>query len=293
MSDPTPAARLDVTGLLVPEREAFADLLESLEGSAWELATECPSWSVKGIALHILGDDLSLLSRQRDQAAQGLVLFAEGHPGLSFRQLLDGFNEQWVHAAMFLSESLVVEQLRLTGEWTARYYSGIDAEALGEPVGFFGARGPSPYWQIAAREYVERWVHHHQVRRAVGRPNLDGRFLVVAAAAVARSLAANLGDVGAGPGTSMALTIPGVGAWTLTRGDEGWSLLDGTSGQAAVELTLDPALATTVLSRGLTASEASAAFGVSGDGALARRALAEIARMAGRPDTPDRGDASS
>jgi hypothetical protein len=35
------------------------------------------------------GADLSLLSRQRDEAVNGLVLFAEDHAGPDFRQLLD------------------------------------------------------------------------------------------------------------------------------------------------------------------------------------------------------------
>ena len=45
---------------------------------------------MKGLALHILGDDLSLLSRQRDVSKNGLVIYAGKHPGLSFRAVLDG-----------------------------------------------------------------------------------------------------------------------------------------------------------------------------------------------------------
>jgi hypothetical protein len=238
---------------------------------------------VKGIALHVLGDDLSLLSRQRDEATNGLITLAQDHPGLGFRQLLDGFNEQWVDAATFLSEALVMELLRLTGEWTAAYYSGVGAEALGEPVGFFGARGPSPYWQISGREFMERWIHQHQVRRATGLPELGGPFLDAAAAVGARSLAANLPDLGASPGASLGLSIPGVGSWTLERQEQGWALFEGLSGQQTAELTVDPALATAVLSRGLTPSGAERALATSGDDALARPALAEMAKMVGRP----------
>jgi hypothetical protein len=57
-------------------------------------------------------------------------------------------------------------------------------------VFFFGSAGElSPYWQAIAREYVERWVHHSQILRAVGSASLaDERFVrtgveVVAAAA--------------------------------------------------------------------------------------------------------------
>ena len=61
-----PEVPLDVTALLGPERAAFVDLLDALAPAQWDLPTECPAWTVKGVALHVLGDDLSLLSRQRD-----------------------------------------------------------------------------------------------------------------------------------------------------------------------------------------------------------------------------------
>ena len=59
---------LDVTPMLRPERALFVELLESLDPEDWDTATECPAYSVKGVATHVLGDDLSLLSRQRDKA---------------------------------------------------------------------------------------------------------------------------------------------------------------------------------------------------------------------------------
>jgi hypothetical protein len=140
---------LDLTGMLEPERRAFLDLLADIENEEWDAPTECPAWTVKGLALHVLGDDLSLLSRQRDAATDSLTLFARTRPGLDFRQLLDGFNEQWVEATTFLSTSLMLELLRLAGEWTGSFYRSVDLERPGEPVGFLGGSGPSPYWQAA------------------------------------------------------------------------------------------------------------------------------------------------
>src|SRR4051812_34784821 len=64
----------DVLGLYPGEREELLNLLRGLDADEWEAPTECPAWSVKGIALHILGDDFSLLSRQRDEAPPGVVV---------------------------------------------------------------------------------------------------------------------------------------------------------------------------------------------------------------------------
>jgi hypothetical protein len=113
-------------------------------------------------------------------------------PGADFRTLLDAFNDRWVATARFLSGAVVIELLRAAGDWTADFYEHVDLESPCEPVGFFAMVGPpgmSPYWQAIAREFVERWVHHSQIRRALGlRALAEERFVrtgvdVVAAAA--------------------------------------------------------------------------------------------------------------
>src|SRR4051794_24054442 len=105
-----------------PERAALVALLEGLTAEDWARETECPAYTIKGVATHVLGDDLSLLSRQRDRAQDGLSQLAPEMPGSDFRTLLDTFNDRWVAAARFFSNNLVIELLRLTGEWTFEYY---------------------------------------------------------------------------------------------------------------------------------------------------------------------------
>jgi len=104
-------------------------------------------------------------------------------PGSDFRVLLDTFNDRWVAAASFLSTALLVELLSLAGEWTASYYENVDPSAPCEPVGFFGSAGAaSPYWQAIAREFMERWVHHSQIRRALNLGSLaEDEFVYVGA----------------------------------------------------------------------------------------------------------------
>jgi hypothetical protein len=65
-----------VLDVLRPERAALLTTLEGLDGEDWNRPTECPAWSVQGIATHLLGDDFSLLSRQRDSAEPGLFAVA-------------------------------------------------------------------------------------------------------------------------------------------------------------------------------------------------------------------------
>src|SRR3954454_1470930 len=101
MGDLQTAARLDLLPLYPVERGELLAFLSGLQPDEWAAPTECPAWSVKGIALHILGDDLSLLSRQRDDERSGVAI----QPGATFDELfvaLDRFNERWVEAAAFL-----------------------------------------------------------------------------------------------------------------------------------------------------------------------------------------------
>ncbi len=186
---------VDVTSMLRPERAALVELLRSLEPDDWERPTECPAYNVKGVATHVLGDDLSLLSRQRDQATNGLLLVAEEMSGAEFSTILDVFNDTWVSTARFFSADVLVDLLRVVGDRTAEFYESVDLDAPCEPVFFFGSTGePSPYWQAIAREFMERWVHHSQIRRAVGQTSLaNAQFVgagvnVVAAAAGVEAL---------------------------------------------------------------------------------------------------------
>jgi uncharacterized protein (TIGR03083 family) len=225
-----PLRVFDATPFLRPERAAFLALLGSLGVDEWNAPTECPEWDVKGIALHVLGDDLSLLSRGRDAATSGLSLLAADSPGLSFRQLLDRFNEQWVAAASYLSTQLVAALLTNTGEWTDAYYRSVDLQAGGESVGFFGSRGESsPHWHAVAREYAERWIHHNQIRRALGRPPTGDDLSAPALDAVVLGFGAR---------------NPQLGRFTI--GNRSWSFGLGAA------VSLDSDLATLVLSRGLS-----------------------------------------
>jgi uncharacterized protein (TIGR03083 family) len=275
------AGPLDVVEVLDVERALFLDLLRSIERDEWRRPTECPAYDVQGIAAHLLGDDLSLLSRQRDAAPPGLLAVLED--GDELRSALDRFNDQWVASARFFSPAVLIDLLEVTGRWTTEWYGTVDLQTLGEPVGFFGGAGPAPYWQIAAREYVERWVHHHQIRRALGRPDLDvPAILQPAVATVMRGFAAHLRDLGAPAESSLVVSVTGAGAWTLRCDGERWQLLDGRAADPTAEVGLDGALATPVFTRALSADEVRAALSCAGDPALATAAAAGIAALAGR-----------
>ena len=268
-------------GWLRRERDALLTLLRGLGDDDWARSTECPAWSVKQIALHLVGDDLSLLSRQRDQATNGLVLFAEDHPGADVPQLLNGFNEQWVTASTFFSNRVVIELLQVSGDETATFYESVDPESLGEPVGFFGSSAPSPYWQIFSREFVERWVHQHQIRRAVGAPELGEDLLAVATGVFVRSIAMQLGDLGLSDGSAIGIEIPDVAGWSLRWADTGscWALSEGPDPDVVATVVLRTDTAARLLSRGSIPPETGEAAAATGDPAVGTAALIAIGEI--------------
>jgi hypothetical protein len=76
-----------VTHLFSPERASLIDLLSTLAAGQWQAPTVCPGWSVKDVALHLLGDDIDLLSRRRDGTA----------PADTPSRLARQYTERWTH----------------------------------------------------------------------------------------------------------------------------------------------------------------------------------------------------
>jgi uncharacterized protein (TIGR03083 family) len=277
------AKPIDVIDLLPDERELLLALLGSLDAADWHRDTECPAWSVQGIALHLLGDDLSLLSRQRDGAPPGVVIEHTGG-GWADMSALDSFNERWVESAGFFSPDLLIDLLRMTGEWTHRWYASVDPDRRGEPVPW-ASPDPAPYWFLAAREYAERWIHQLQIRRAVRRPGLaDAHFTVPAVATVLRGFPLALAAFPAAPGASVTLRIGGrtPPAWTLLRDDHEWSLHEGEPAEPTVRLTMELEIAASLFSRGLERAAAEQRIRAEGDEDLGSALVAGIAAFFGR-----------
>jgi hypothetical protein len=231
--------------------------------------------------LHILGDDLSLLSRQRDGAPNGLFTYAASHPGKDFRGLLDGFNEQWVTAATFLSPRVLLDLLRLAGDHSADDYEARNPLGPAEAVGIFGDAGSSPWWKVIAREYLERFVHHQQIRRALGSVDLDAPFVALAAEIAVHLFAVQWRGREPSDEMKVRLDFGRHGAWCVrTHVSDAEVEADGTAG-ATVTVAADAVAA--VVSRGCSADELLAAMSTSGRRDLADSASAMLVSMFRRP----------
>ena len=274
----TDASLLDVTRLLGPERSALLDLLGGLAPADWELSTECPRWSVKGIALHVLGDDLSLLTRQRDRRPTASlcspsIIRARASGNFSTASTKSGSRPHDSSAAV-----LVIDMLRLVGEWSADFYCNIGLDTISrEPVGFFAVRWPFAVLAGDRGEYIERFVHQSQIRRAVVAADLEGELVSTAARVVVHALARWLRNYAPATGWTIAIEFGAAGTFTWRRESSHWSVLDGEPADCDARVTIASERTVAMLSRGVSYDEARSCMTVGGDGAVAGPALELVA----------------
>jgi uncharacterized protein (TIGR03083 family) len=267
-----------VTQLFQPERASLLELLSSLGVEQWQAPTVCPGWSVKDVALHLLGDDIGLLSRRRDGVAPA---DASSEPA-GWQELvafLDRHNQAWVEAARRISPRLLCELLAFTGEATWRYLASLDPLAVEGRVSWVGPE-PVPNWLDVAREYTERWTHQQQIRDAVGVPGLkEAEFLAPVLATFVHALPRAFAGAPAPVGTTVEVAVGGQGGgcWVLTRTPDAWRLAAGAAAEPVARVALDAETAWRLWTMGIGQAAAEAAVSISGDRALGRRVLDAVA----------------
>jgi uncharacterized protein (TIGR03083 family) len=264
---------------LFPEvLEALLGLLSGLAPEAWEAPTACAGWTVKDVALHLLGVDAGVLSRRRDGQRSGSAV--DGWDELV--ALVNQWNEAWVQATRRLSPRLLIDLLEFVGGQACAYWRSLNPHSPGGPVSWAGP-DPAPVWLDIAREYTERWHHQQHIREAVGKPGLDeSRYLAPVLATFARALPQVYRGVRAGEGTLVALTIhgPAGGRWFARREGGDWRLYVEVEERPQAEAVLDEETAWRLFTRGLERGEAEKRVVLTGDRALATRMLEMVSIIA-------------
>lgn len=251
------APPVDFAHLIHRERKELLDLLATLEGQEWFVPTTCPGWSVLDLAVHLLGDDLGLLARDRDRY-WGTAPPDEVESEADFVSFIDQLNERWVHAGRRLSPRLTMELLRWTGPQLVDLYRQQDPAAVTASVSWASDR-PVPKWLDQGRELTERWVHHQQIRHGLGHPSwlepeITGAVLDVLSLAYPFRLA----EASRPAGTSVAVRVTGTVSrfWHFITDGDRWIRAEGPDGEEpSVALTVDADAAWRLLTNGLSRTE--------------------------------------
>lgn len=213
--------RVEAAGLLPQLRGELVALLGSLSATDWQSATSCPGWSVHDVAAHLLGVDLGNVSLRRDGWA--LSPGPDEDPDV----WLDEFNQQWVDAARRISPALLTELIDIAGRRFEEHVAELDLDAIGGPVEWATKDAPTPVWLDIAREYMERYVHQDQIRRACRRPPLGRRFTEPVLATAVHALPLALAGISRPAGTVIAFIADDgshEAVWYLTRKRDEWEL---------------------------------------------------------------------
>ena len=271
-----PPDSVSTVHLFPEERAALLDLLSGLTPVEWDRPTVCEGWSVKDVALHILGGDLGNISRRRD----GFGLSPA--PGEELVTFLNRFNNEWVSAARRLSPRVLVDLLAFTGPQLFAYFSSLDLSAMGGGVSWAGL-DRAPVWLDVAREYTERWLHQQHIRDAVGKQGqTDPRFFTPVLATFVYALPPVFQYTTAPPGTAVQLRIMGAagGEWSVVREAGGWTLYEGGPPTPSASIEIDETTAWRLFTKGITPEQAEQRIIFEGDQALGRLVLQAVAIIA-------------
>lgn len=243
-------------------------LLSGLEDEEWDLPTVCAGWSVKDVALHLLGVEIGNLASRRDQHHLG-------GDAADWRSLVDSvnqWNQTWVEATRRVSSRLLLDLLGYVGDKTCRLFLSLDPFEDGPAVSWAGPK-TQPKWLDIAREYTERWHHQQHIRDAVNRPGLiEPRYLQPVLETFIWALPHSYRDVTAAEGASIAFSILGDsgGSWTLLREKAEWRLFKGRPPKPDSEISMYEDFAWRFFTKGVTRRAARSQVNVAGNTQLAK-----------------------
>jgi len=261
-----------VTDLFPKERRELLKLLARLSEKDWIKPTSCPKWSVKDIALHLLGDDLGLISRKRDKFNNPDLINKKINNWEELVSLINEQNSLWVQTTRRISPQLLHELLELTGKLTNKYFQSLNLYALGGPVSWAGPN-PAPVWLDVAREYTERWIHQQQIREAVDKPGIEtDEYLTPLFNTFIRALPHTYRDIKGHDKEAIQIIIRGKkidNRWYLVKNKQEWELYQKSATKPKTIIKLDYSLAWKLLTKGIDQEKARQKTSITGNIELA------------------------
>ncbi|CAM5644815.1 maleylpyruvate isomerase family mycothiol-dependent enzyme [Streptomyces aurantiogriseus] len=258
---------IDARPLFGAELASLLELLRGLRRAEWD-RTAVPGWSVRDLAVHVLGDYRGRLGRRGDGMRRAPA------PGETLEAFIHRVNQEWVDLHAGLGPADLVEALERDGAEVARRFEGADPTATALGVSWAGA-DPAPQWLDVAREFTEYWTHRQQIRHATGRDtDPEPRALSTVLDTFMRALPHTLRHTTAPVGTQLQVLVdePAGGTWTVTALAGRWSLAEAPGGRPAASVRLDPETAWRLCTRGIDPGTALTRARVDGERRLAEAA---------------------
>lgn len=265
---------------LFPSLQAgLVELLTDLSETEWEQPIRHSTWTVREVALHLLGGEIGNLSRRRDRYSLPAKPIESWADRVAF---INGLNDEWLIGARRISSRLLCDLLAFTAPQLFAYFKSLDPFALGNPVSWAGSE-PAPIWLDIAREYTERWYHQQQIRDVVGKPGFkQPLYFSPVLATFVYALPQTFQSVNAADGSVVALNIAGDsgGRWCVSAENRVWKLYTGIPPSPDAQVSLDQDVAWRLFTKGVSREEALAQATLVGDAALAMKIFDTISIIA-------------
>jgi uncharacterized protein (TIGR03083 family) len=268
-----------IVATLFPEIHGeLITLLKSLSANDWQKPTVCTDWSVKQVALHLLGGEIGNLSRRRD----GHVSKATINGWNELVTFINDWNQSWIAATDRISPRLLIDLLDLAATQMCEYFQELDPFAMGGAVSWAGP-APAPVWLDLAREYTERWHHQQHIRDAVGKPSLkQPKYFSPVIESFVWALPRTYHETQADENTSATVTITGQsgGRWSVLRQGLDWNLFSGAPDTPNAEVIIDQDVAWRLFTRGISPDLAREQVIIKGNPALGLKVLDMVSIIA-------------
>jgi len=268
---PASIPKAAVTAALVEEWDTLAQLLGELSEAEWLRPTALPGWSVKDVAAHVIGTELTLTG----QASPPLAEETRAQPHI--RNDIGAINEAWVESFRTRSASEVVEELRSVttrrrAELEAMTQEAFDADS-------WTPAGPGSYGRFMQIRVYDCWIHEQDIRAGLGRPgHQSGPCAEQSLDEVARALGYIVGKkAGAPQGASATIEVDGPTRRSLHVSVDGRAtLVPSLAGPATTVVRMPFGLFMAMASGRIPADPATGEVTITGDPELGARIVSSL-----------------
>lgn len=145
---------------LVEVWNSLAASVDGIRAGQWDLATDCPEWTVRDQLSHIVGVERMVMGEE----APPPLKTVPAHVRNAFAEL----NEPWIEARRPVSGPEVLAEFVAVTERRMRQLRDLPSEQF-DVVGWTPV-GELPYRDFLVSRVIDSWAHEQDVRRSLGRP---------------------------------------------------------------------------------------------------------------------------
>jgi uncharacterized protein (TIGR03083 family) len=229
---PTIVDRDETFRLLMAEFDAVTDLAHDIAVAEWDRPTCLPGWSVKDQLSHLVGTELMLEGEPMPEVDVGHLTHVRNDIGAS--------GELWVESMRPLSGPEVLERWKAVVERRRATLGAMDQAAFDAPS--WTPAGPDEtFGRFMRIRHFDAFMHEHDIRGALGRPDHDDpdhvRFALTEPVSGLGYVVGKRAGIPSGQRVQLDLTGPGEMTVFVEVGDRA-TVVDTLSGEPTIGIRL-------------------------------------------------------